>query len=239
MILKVCRNLLLAVPFLMMSAADASFVSDITSSNLAVAKITNFSESHTAPGTGLTNTGTISFDLEVLKLHTPVNFNLTLGALAGGLSGTSSITSNYLVTINVKNSLTPANGGQDYLNGFDLVNSGSPTGVSTASLDFDLAPTSNVFAVQYAGGANIPSGYRFGGLNGGGGAIYNTGGGPGGVAQVTFGYVLVGRNAGSANLSFTANPEPATLLLGSLALIPAGMVARRRRKAAQELAEAA
>lgn len=36
-------------------------------------------------------------------------------------------------------------------------------------------------------------------------------------------------------MTFVANPEPATLLLGTLAMIPAGLVIRRRRKAAAEV----
>ncbi|MCA9047292.1 MAG: PEP-CTERM sorting domain-containing protein, partial [Planctomycetaceae bacterium] len=47
----------------------------------------------------------------------------------------------------------------------------------------------------------------------------------------------VASNAGSLTLTFTANPEPGSLLLAGLALAPAGVIVRRRRNKQVQVVE--
>ena len=152
-------------------------------------------------------------------------------------------TTGYILKMKIVNGLLPATGGgPDYMNGYDIVNgaAGFSPGVTT-SLFTDTAPTSEKFSVQYDGAYNLAGGYRVGGLNGGGGAIYNGGSSDDTVVLTTtgFGPTATPNNTRFSYLTFTANPEPATLLLGSLAMIPATVLARRRRKAAKDVVEAA
>ena len=61
------------------------------------------------------------------------------------------------------------------------------------------------------------------------------------AANNTFSFTMNwGGSTGAAvgALNFVANPEPTTLLLGSLVLAPAAWVVRRRRKANAELESA-
>ncbi len=96
--------------------------------------------------------------------------------------------------------------------------------MSTALADL---PTSSFTFEPNGANYNIPTGFRFGGLNGGGiGASYN--GGPISTAAFTWSTSSAGLSA--ASLQFTANPEPTTMLLGGLALIPGAVVIRRRRQ---------
>lgn len=99
----------------------------------------------------------------------------------------------------------------------------------SAAIDSAFTPTSS-FTVDHDGTSyNIPGGFRFGGLNGGGiGATYN--GRPAAIA--TFQWNTSGAALTQASLTFTANPEPGTMVLAGMALLPLGVVSRRRRKAA-------
>jgi hypothetical protein len=83
--------------------------------------------------------------------------------------------------------------------------------------------------VEYFGGVNITGGFRWGGLAGGGARLA-----PAAIANNTFVYRVnwASSAAGSSTLNFVANPEPTTLLLGSLVMAPAAWVIRRRRQAA-------
>lgn len=95
------------------------------------------------------------------------------------------------------------------------------------------------FPLQPAG--IIPAGpgvgnLRYGGLSGGGGGhSFGT------TATYEFSFDLADLTTGAASgpgfltLTFTANPEPTTIALAGLALIPGGIALRRRRK---KLAEA-
>jgi len=180
---------------------------------------------------------TISIDVDFLKAGVP--FSLGFNATGAGtiLFPDSAV---YTVTLTTKNSITPFNTGLGFaMNGFDLTVSdppGSPI-VAIDSLPSSPNPTSNSFAAITAGNplAGV-GGFRFGGFNGGGGEIFN-----GQTATNTFSLAVVSTAAASNQnfaLNFTANPEPATLLLGSLVMIPAGFIARRRRKAALEVVKA-
>jgi hypothetical protein len=116
------------------------------------------------------------------------------------------------------------------MNGFDVGTGPRSGGVLANALVYPTAPTSDVFFVEFNGGDNIPGGFRFGGLSGGGATI----GGPSQTATSSFTYKVFWGNSGvgTSSITFVANPEPATLLLGSLVLAPAAWVVRRRRKAA-------
>ena len=180
---------------------------------------------------------TITIDTAFLKSGVP--FSLGFNATGDGtvVAPESAV---YAVTLTTLNSITPFNTAAGFaMNGFDL-SVGDPPGspiVVIDSLPSSPNPTSDKFAAITAGNPLAGSGgFRFGGFNGGGGEIYN-----GQTATNTFSLAVVS-TAGKSNqnftLNFTANPEPATLLLGSLVMIPAGVIARRRRKAALEIVEA-
>lgn len=226
------RHCLIAVALLLLgSSAQAGLITSVTSSNLAVAQVTGVSlqtYNHVASGLG---TGAVTIDLNVLQMHVPIQLTFNYGARAA-----DPLVTRYTVTLNVTNSIVGNVGQSLDLNGFDLTNNGTVSGdVASAGLHAGTAITSNVFGVQYAGVLNIPSGFRWGGLNGGGTRLA-----PAATATNTFAYQVSwgGTDTGSSTLNFTANPEPTTLLLGSLVMAPAAWVISRRRKAAAELESA-
>jgi hypothetical protein len=226
---RVLARVVLAVFFTLglSNISVAGLISSVTSSNNAVASVTSVSSTtynHVAVGTG---TGTATIDLEVFQLHVPIQLTINYDA-----RGADPDRTDYTITLRVKNSVSASAGAQDF-NGFDLTNGGADgVGVASAGIRGNIAPTSNVFAVEYFGGVNITGGFRWGGLAGGGARLA-----PAAIANNTFVYRVnwAGSAAGSSTLNFVANPEPATLLLGSLAMAPAVWVVRRRRKAAAEL----
>jgi hypothetical protein len=208
----------------------AGLISSVASSNNAVATVTSVSSAtynHVASGTG---TGTATIDLEVFQLHVPIQLTINYDGRAADPDRTD-----YTITLRVKNSVSAALNGHN-MNGFDLTNGGADgVGAASAGLRGNVSPTSNVFAVEYFNATNIPGGFRWGGLKGGGGRLAI-----GATATNTFVYRVswASIDSGSSTLNFVANPEPATLLLGSLVLAPAAWVVRRRRKAAAELESA-
>jgi hypothetical protein len=226
-----CLTILVAASVIVAArGADAGLITNtVTSSNAAVEVKGVSGVSHTAPviafGSNTVATGTITVDLDVHQLHVPTV--LTFNFAAGG----ANFSTDYTVTFKIRNLDAVSNAGR--MNGFDI-SSGPRTGaVNSNAIVYPSAPTSDVFFVDYSGGDNISGGFRFGGLTGGGGTI-------GGLAQVatsTFTYRanFSGTGTGTSSLNFVANPEPTTLLLGSLVLAPAALVVRRRRKAAAEL----
>lgn len=229
-LLNVPLGMLILIPLLaVQNAACAGLVTSVVSSNNAIASVTGVSGiSHTV---GQVNTGTIAIDLNVFQLHVPIELQFIYGA-----GGADTVT-DYTVTLNVKNSIAVV---QDELNfnGFDVTSSATRSGaVLSSAIKGNSAPTSNVFGLEYFGAANITNGFRFGGLAGGGATLA-----PAATAINTFVYRVTwdgSTSAGTSGLNFVANPEPATLLLGSLVMFPAAVVIRRRRKAASELAELA
>jgi hypothetical protein len=202
--------------------SHAGLVTGVTSSNALVAAVTGVSGiSHTA---GSINTGTITIDLEVFQQHIPITLDFTYGA-----GGADTLTT-YAVTLNVKNSIPVASGGLNFP-GFDVTRNNNASGAVASSGPLGtVAITSDVFAVQYFGALNIPNGFRWGGLAGGGATLA-----PGATATNTFAYRVTwdgSTGAGTSSLNFVANPEPTTLLLGALLLAPAAVMIRRRRNAA-------
>lgn len=216
------------------STTSAAIITDVTSSDLSVATVSLASESST-PQTGFGGSdvsATLELDVTILQKHVPVEFIFTVDE--DDSAGTGGVFRRYAVTLNVTNSL-PTGGSRDYINGFDITN--GDEGVFTAGLDPNTEP-SGYFAFEDGPPPteyNQPGGFRFGGLNGGGPAMYN--GDP--VRTQFFSYVISGPNniSGTTTLSFTANPEPGTLALAGLALFPLGIAVRRRRKAAQPTEE--
>ena len=206
-----------------LSSAQAGLVTAVSSDDLSAGTVSLVSSTAT----------NIEMNLTVLKNHTPFAIIFTSAAGAGS--------NLYTVKLNVTNAITGGGASGDYMNGFDITELAADTNGVTSGLQSDT-PTSDYFALEMVNGADTfnlpaPDSFRFGGINGGGAALYN--GDP--TVSVTFKY-LVSKNGnaspGTSRLNFTANPEPATLLLGSLAMIPAGVALRRRRKAQQDVVEA-
>jgi hypothetical protein len=214
-------------------ATAGLITSAVTSSNANVVVTSVSGVGETAPvtlfGSSTAATGTITVALDVMKLHVPtvLTFNFNVGG--------ANLFTDYAVTLVTRNLDASSNSGR--MNGFDI-SSGPRTGaVISNGIAYPTAPVSNVFFVEFNGGDNITGGFRFGGLSGGGGTI----GGPLETASSTFTYRVNFNgttNGGTSGLNFVANPEPATLLLGSLVMAPAAWVVRRRRKAAAELESA-
>jgi len=174
---------------------------------------------------------TITIDVNVLRLGSPFNLGFNAAAPVGTLLSPSVGT--YRVTVNMTNGiLRPGVPTGRPINGFDI-NIGDPAGNPIIAFDTTTPPASDRFAVE---NPNIGSGFRFGGINGGGGEIYS---GETAISSIT----LVGINTGAATnqnftLSFVANPEPATLLLGAMLAVPGGVYFRRRRQSLKTVAVA-
>jgi len=221
------RGCLCVVSLLLVdTVGKAGLVTSVTGSNNAVAAVTSVSSAaynHVASGLG---TGAVTIDLNVFQLHVPIQLTFDYAARAA-----DPLITDYTVTLRVTNSVVDVGQSLD-LNGFDLTNNGTVTGgVLSAGLRGPAPITSDVFGVQYAGALNIPNGFRWGGLNGGGTRLA-----PGDTATNTFVYRVSwsDASAGSSAMNFTANPEPTTLLLGSLLMGPAAVMIRRRRKLVTE-----
>lgn len=210
------------------STAEAGLITSVVSSNNAVATIdpitgiSNAVYNHVAGGTG---TGAITINLEVFELNAPVQLTFTYAA-----RGANPDRTDYAITLNVINSVPAALNGFD-MNGFDITNNAiTNAAVASANVQANVPITSDRFGVLYSGGTNIPNGFRWGGLSGGGPRLAL-----GDIASNTFTYRVNWNNSnlGTSTLNFVANPEPATILLGSLAMVPAGIAAHRRRKNAK------
>ena len=214
--------------------ATAGLITNVVTSSNAAVVVTGVSGvSETAPvilfGSSTGATGTITVSLDVMQLHVPtvLNFNFNPGG--------ANFVTQYAVTLVTRNLDLFSNAGR--MNGFDISSGPRSGAIVSNGLAYPTAPVSDVFFVSFNGGDNIPSGFRFGGLSGGGGTI----GGPLETATSTFTYQVNFNgttDGGTSGLNFVANPEPTTLLLGALVMAPAAWVIRRRRKAAAELESA-
>lgn len=176
-------------------------------------------------GTNVVGTN-INIDVTALKGNAPFKIGFTMDDEGGPFPENTT----YTVTVKMTNGVTPANMSLGWaMNGYD-VDLIDPPGLPSANM---FGPfTSTKFAAVQSN--TLPSGFRFGGFNGGGGEIYN-----GESSTETFNvFFSTGFATGPQNftIDFVANPEPATLLLGTLAMIPAGLVIRRRKAAADVVA---
>jgi len=214
---------------LLTSSAKAGLITGVASSNNLVAAVTGIGSAvynHSAGGVG---TGSVTIDLDVFQLHNPIQLSFNYAA-----RGVDPVVTDYTVTLRVRNMIVGQ--GATLFDGFDLTNNGTVTpDVLSAGLRGAVAITSDKFTVQYSGSLNIANGFRWGGLMGGGILLA-----PGDTAVNTFVYRVSwgGSAAGSSTLNFVANPEPTTILLGSLAMVPAWVIARRRRSTGVSVEEA-
>ncbi len=174
-------------------------------------------------------TDSITIDLDVLKAGAAFDVGFTVT----GTGGTDNAV--YKVTVLTRNSVTPFNTAAGFaMNGFDVDVTNAVT-QPFAAIDIPpsgAAPTSTHFgfsANPIVGSSTL----RFGGVLGGGGELYN-----GSTATNTFDLAtsdIGGASSKGFALTFIANPEPASLLLGGLAMMTGGLAARRRRKTAADV----
>ncbi len=205
-------------------AAQADFIVGGSFTNVGVAQpggqlnaqptVTN---NNVAENNGIiTNAVTMSITLTQTGVAFSTNFDL---------DGVFGAATEYAFTV----SLTNLTGRE--IPGLDIRFS-SPAGVIAV---FDVAPASNIdsgpFALEHLGAGNPFSPafgvqiIRFGGFSGGGPVLAN-----GDTTSVSFhADVASFVGAQSVTMSFTANPEPTSLLLGASLLIPGAWFARRRK----------
>ncbi|GAB5442253.1 MAG: hypothetical protein Fues2KO_26020 [Fuerstiella sp.] len=161
----------------------------------------------------------IYIPITVFEKHTP--FELLL-ELEESVAPVGSHTTSYMVTLDLTHAVpgSPASA----INGFDITADGA-----AAPIFHGLAgPLASTFTIEEP--QPLPGGtFRFGGLNGGGtGQLLF-----GDTATSSFELVLTSIAASGPiirPLVLVANPEPGSILLGSLALVPIGIAVRRRRK---------
>ncbi len=217
----------LGLVFSLSGRSDAASISAISSTGTGFA-LTSSSFNNDVDPTSALNTITLNMTANTIGSVFNVRFELLKDV-------PSAVTRSYVVTMNLTNNV----GRQ--IPGFDVETGLGGGGGYSSSIEVTPLPTPGVFALEniLPGQTNLTNGWRFGGLSGGGSVLNN-----GGVTTVVFSYSTTNSSGAAisgtrfSSLNFTANPEPTTLLLGSLAMIPAAVVARRRRKAALELIEA-
>lgn len=174
-------------------------------------------------------------------------FGTSFGVLVPDLVAGDTV--EYLVVLNVTNSMTAINGSTASLNSLYLTiedgGIGSSDGLSFKTNEDETGliagtrQTGNSGGHLQGGGAVSAKVLQFGGKNGGGG----------GIAQGETGTVLAGvltvlptyaTGFGSFKLTFTSNPEPGTMILGGVGLLIGGVGGyRRRRKAKAQTEQAA
>ncbi|MEZ6131848.1 MAG: hypothetical protein R3C59_24580 [Planctomycetaceae bacterium] len=166
----------------------------------------------------------IEFDLGSIIINGPVVF---LDSNITGRVYDFTVTLQNLVGSGLGSSI-PSDAG-DNIGPFDIEIDGGPAG-----LRFLNGPINTLISGTNSIGS-APGGYfgyvndkklTFGGLNGSGVQIPN-----GGSQDFTFSLYVPNSND-DFRLRFTANPEPGALALAAIAMIPCGVVIRRRRKAA-------
>lgn len=168
-------------------------------------------------GQSPSNVNTVNISVNFSQIGVPVvtTFSVNNSSLPFGTGATQ-----YVFTVNVTNSAVHP------INGYDL----TLTAPSGYGFNYTLSPlpTSGAFAFESTGQPLGGTTIRFGGLSGGGGQI-----GQGGSTTTTLVVDVLGftnaPGSGTFGLSFTANPEPTSLLLASSLLIPGAWFARRRK----------
>jgi hypothetical protein len=181
-------------------------------------------------------TNSINVSISVLELGSPFTVGFTVAE--NSHVGVLPILTPYQLTVTLTNAIVrPGSPTGRPISGFDLDVNPSPAGSPFIVLNTPPGgpmATSDTFAVE---SPNLGAGFRFGGLNGGGGELYF---GQTAISTIELASITTANGVRNFGLQFTANPEPASLLLGGLLLGPAGVIAaRRRRKQANILAAVA
>lgn len=238
-------SFLLAAAVLLASlpmTAKATIITNVTNGPGAIGQTSLGSSSlnHVLSGNGLTpgnSVNTITLNATALSgYQNGTAFTWTFGYTDIDFVSETNGNTKYLVTVNLTNSrLHPIAPVRFTLSPF--VQAGPPVGDHSFVSASSPTPTSTYNTVNFNGiNAGTPT-LQFGGLQGGGGELYN-----GQTGTFTFHIDLkdyVGGSSGSFILSMVANPEPASLVLGGVAIALAGgyRAARRRRKKLDETEE--
>lgn len=234
---------LLVVPafFVLSGSASAVLVTGVTAGsglgtvftlNSAPVVTTNTQNNNTLLG-GPGNVGganTINIDINVLQKHVPFAFNFSVledGTGGGTPTGFATVNATtYIVNLTMTH-MVPGSPGSA-INGFDVTAGGSVAPLFSG-LSVPLVSPFTVNTTPLAGGT-----FRFGGLNGGGtGQLLF---GDSATSSFNLDVSAIGLSGPSVHtLAMTANPEPATMVLGGLAMIPAFVAVRRRRNRKAEV----
>ncbi|GEM_PF-2421180 len=99
--------------------SQGSLVTGVSSSNTSAVTVDgSLVVTNVVATSPTTRTADVAIGLTVLQKHIPTNLNFTFGP-SDGFSLTD-----YRITLSITNALTPATGGTDYMNGFDIINAG-------------------------------------------------------------------------------------------------------------------
>ena len=170
---------------------------------------------------------TIVVDINIHQKHVPFNLVFDViedGSGPGGAPAPAN-TTEYLLTVVLTNQLTGGSPGSA-INGFDIATSISGANLAISSPTDPPAPASSFSILNPNLGPGQP--FRFGGLNGGGSGQITAG--QTATSTLPIAVTAFANTTGTVSLEFTANPEPATIGLAALAMIPAGVVVYRRRR---------
>lgn len=159
--------------------------------------------------------------------HGGFNLNFVNTGATGAVTHDFSFTLTNSTSTGLESPLNPGGVGRNIQNiEFELINPGGTVGFT----DFPVGGTplgsftNGIFYYTNGAGNQVA---RFGGHAGGGAAIAQGG-------SATFNFSIDAADAGVGgdvfNLRVTANPEPGTMILGGLAMIPLGIAVRRRRQ---------
>lgn len=211
----------------------------ITAPASVVTNTPNGGQSPALSGSSASTANSLALSLDALALHSPFTLRFNTQNEGASWDGFSRF---YNLTLTIKNALAYPNAAHNFMNGFDFGNrivadntvALIRVNAATSAMGGNFSPGVFAFEQPTPLVPNISNGWRFGGLNGGGPTLAQNG-----TTVVKFQLVVTQNNpdSGLGSASFTsfglvANPEPTTLLLGSLVMVPAGVALRRRRKAA-------
>ena len=180
-----------------------------------------------ANGANAPAVNTIVVDINIHQKHVPFNlvFDVVEDGTGPGGAPAPANTTEYLLTVVLTNQLTGGSPGSA-ISGFDIATSISGANLAISSPTDPPAPTSTFSVLNPNLGPGLP--FRFGGLQGGGSGQITAG--QTATSTLPIAVIALANTTGTVSLEFTANPEPATIGLAALAMIPAGVVVYRRRR---------